>query len=120
MLVKIDVTQEDIDNGQQFNCLECPVALALARACPLEKGVWRIGVHMLYASAVKDYAPGAYKSAVSDYERGVYKSQHRLVQALTNLPLIAQAFIRWFDCGSPVEPFQFELEIKEEALADFR
>ena len=37
---QIDVTQDDIENGVPGNAQYCPVALALARACP---GVlWRV------------------------------------------------------------------------------
>ena len=37
---QIDVTQDDIENGEAGNAQYCPVALALARACP---GVlWRV------------------------------------------------------------------------------
>ena len=31
--MRIEVTQEDIDAGEADNCTECPVALAIRRAC---------------------------------------------------------------------------------------
>ena len=32
MKIEVDVTQEDINNGRKFNCIMCPVALAIKRA----------------------------------------------------------------------------------------
>lgn len=37
-MIKIDVTQEDINNGIPFSTTSCPIALAMHRT--LEKPVW--------------------------------------------------------------------------------
>lgn len=46
--MRIDVTQEDIEQGRADNCRLCPVALAVARATGKIVKVWEGSISFLY------------------------------------------------------------------------
>lgn len=82
----VDVTQDDIDNGEPVNGNHCAVALALIRAtgdpyvsCGIATASWYVGGDVKYVC----------------------------------LPTKATDFIDAFDEGEPVEPFSFEVEVVE-------
>ena len=75
----IDVTQEDIDQGERDKCRRCPIALAMKRVFPGK-------VSLVYGTV-----------AWVDLDR------------YADLPDEAQQFIMYFDEGEPVEPFSFSL-----------
>ena len=82
MLIKVE--QYQIDNGLPRSMCSCPVALAIERCT---------GRHIVEVS----------DEHVTIFEHGEF------VNIL--LPLAAQEFIKRYDEGSPVEPFEFELEV---------
>lgn len=83
--MKIDVTQEDIDNGKRGHCSRCPVALALSRI------------------------PGAEYLTVGPVDFGITLRGVRRDYAL---PEEAIVFIRTFDDGEITpNPFSFEIEL---------
>jgi hypothetical protein len=45
MIYKIDVTQEDIDNGRRQSCHTCPIALAASRVIPK---FYSVSYHSIY------------------------------------------------------------------------
>lgn len=78
--MKINVTQEDIDNGKVRNSCYCPVALAMRR---VTKETWSVtGIGLFCDSKI-----------------GLNKST----------PKSVLQFIRAFDIGMPVSPFEFEV-----------
>lgn len=79
--MKIKVTKDDIRNGMVGSALYCPVALAIRRAMPEATDV---GVGFTIAGFV-----------IGDEEINA------------DLPDEAVQFIRSFDEGDPVEPFEF-------------
>jgi hypothetical protein len=81
--VRIEVTQDDIDNGTVASCLSCPVAIAIKRVAPTPRivSVARLGI--LYGSK---YIPA---------------------------PIEVCNFIDRYDHRLPTYPFTFELEIPE-------
>ena len=82
--MKIEITQKDIDNGVQGECLLCPIALAFKRSSNFK----RVYVH---CKSIQVFKHG---KGVKTYE----------------LPKKAQTFVRRFDRQEPVKPFSFELE----------
>lgn len=79
--MKIEVTQEDINNGKQGNATACPIALAATRA-------FKVSVLVGYSLLI-----------VGEVWRGrTYK-----------LSPAAYDFRRSFDVGEPVQPFTFEV-----------
>ena len=83
MLLTVDVTKEDINQGRACSAGFCPIALALRRHPGLK--VVGIGREEIYTHSF--YAP-------------------RL-----RLPRKAQRFIVAFDHGEPVAPFTFKLKL---------
>lgn len=79
--MKIKVTQEHIDRGTKKACSTCPVALALREATGMECEV----------STTIAFLP--------NNDNGI------------PLPIDAKDFIRRFDAGTLVQPFEFELPI---------
>lgn len=79
--VHVSVTQDDIDMGETHSCLNCPIALAMKRALPLDATF--VHVRATYVSTDWHNAP---------------------------LPACAVEFIKKFDFGrAKVEPFEFNL-----------
>lgn len=79
--MKIQVTQEDIDNGVRASCKFCPVASAIRRAFNN-------------------------KAVVRTYNLDV-----SINDKLILLPLEAVDFILLFDAEVKVKPFEFELDL---------
>lgn len=87
-MTNIVVTQEMISEGVRRECHRCPVALAVKAV--VRDGIFvRVGTGFLY---------------LGDHRRTV------------TMPVDAQWFIRAFDCGRPVQPISFPLDIPEEFL----
>jgi hypothetical protein len=85
--VHVDVTAEDIKDGEQRECSKCPLALALIRALPAAENV-QVG-------------PWTAKMLDKDMRRW-----------FTSLPVTAMNFVRHFDEGGWVVPISFDLEFK--------
>ncbi|WP_420431490.1 hypothetical protein [Candidatus Poriferisocius sp.] len=83
--MKIEVTQDHIDQGFRKSCRGCPVARAICDAYPGEPIVLVDGADVM-----------------------VYEEDQTSV--LYDLPLEAVLFIKDYDVRNPVEPFTFTLE----------
>ena len=82
--MRIQVTQEHITNGRQKWCQLCPVALALGEALGTEVSITCTDFRIV--SPPKTARKRHFK-----------------------LPENVMLFISDFDCGRPVQPFEFEL-----------
>lgn len=91
-IIKIEVTQEDIDLGIRCNSEACPVALAVLRVLPEFKSHISVGTYMLYL----------WESA------GEGKEYNEALYSIV-LPEIARNMIRNFDTATPVMPFSFDI-----------
>lgn len=78
--MRIEVTQEHIDEGKKGSCACCPIALA--------------------AEAVGMDRPLVMRSSILLMELDI----------IYRLPQIAKDFITTFDHGGPVQPFSFEVQ----------
>ena len=83
--MKIEVTQDDIDNGLRIDCELCPVAKAIVRATGKQARVSAVGVFFFPET------PSA---------KQIF------------LPSKVQLFIKSFDRKEPVQPFSFDLDIE--------
>jgi len=83
--IKISVTQDDIDKGIKNNCEKCPIARALARSFP------------------------GYFNLASIYYLSVKAHQKDFYVFMMDTPKVCYDFIRDFDQGKPVTPFEFEI-----------
>lgn len=93
----VEVTAEDIAQGDQGDCGRCPIARAVVRL-PLKPGVYgRVGMTL-----------------VTFVEEGTMRAFARI-----SLPMVAMQFIKSFDShgASSVEPIAFPLDIPVEVLA---
>lgn len=90
--VTVDVTQQDIDAGERYQCDRCPVALALTRTLP-----------------------GAFVEVGNNYIRLRRFSESHSNYLTT--PDAVEGFIVAFDSGQPVDPFAFALDIPDRFLA---
>lgn len=83
--MKVEVTQEHINNGTPSSTDCCPIALALRTTTPDQ---WRVGIYSVFR--------------LMPYERYA-------------LPCEASSFIKDFDYRglSAVNPFTFEMELKD-------
>jgi hypothetical protein len=88
MIVDVHVKDEDIRDGDQGSCSECPVALALSRAIP------NAAIHVFDDSVI--IMP--------------YDSDRRFS---LNLPDNVCDFISSFDNDGDVWPFSFQLELDD-------
>jgi hypothetical protein len=89
----ITVTQEDIDNGERWDCALCPVALALKRAIGKPVSVNADG-----GLTVVDYDLASDLASFTSYSPVIASHQDSVTE-----------FIRKFDEGDDVEPFTFEV-----------
>lgn len=94
MLTKVEVTQEDIDNGKMKSCDFCPVALAVNRVIRPQRDA------QVYACIV------------------IIRHEEGQRGGFPSLPLAAQEFIENFDDERDVEPFSFALNIPDWALPE--
>jgi hypothetical protein len=90
MVFNIEVTQDDIDEGERQSTCDCPIALALSRATGLEGGYGEMDID----------ADGLYVNG-----------KRTLRRASNRLPSIARDFIREFDAGREVSPIRFQLTV---------
>lgn len=81
-VTRVQVTADDIANGEAGNCARCPIAIAIGRA-----------------------APGRSPHVETDIV--CIEDDHPVCAAL---PRAAQDFIGRFDNALPVEPVEFDLE----------
>lgn len=81
----INVTQEDIDNGEPLNSLHCPIARALYRTFSPSDYYFRVGF-----GNVRIYSP------ITDDN------------VLVRLPDECRKFIQAFDLRQPTSPFSFQ------------
>ena len=88
-MLKIRVTEQDIENGQKGSCRKCPVALALRKHYP-----------------DNDLLVGAHD--VDIYLDGVAFSSNNLVTY--KFPSEVTQFIGDFDDGKPVSPIEFVID----------
>ena len=91
--MKIKVTQADIDNGKPEKLCLCPIALAIERA--LRKHGYDVKMVEVEPSCVDI----------------TYIIDGCASWRAFELPLAARNFIKWFDFGCEVEPFEFELQL---------
>jgi hypothetical protein len=99
MKITVQVTQEDIADGERYACCECPVALALKRATGREWFVTGVFLNLL-------------KPGQSFTDSGV-----AAVELTLDTPQEVKTFIHAFDENDPVKPFTFEIETPEEVAA---
>lgn len=92
----VEVTEEDIKNGDRWRAQSCPLALALYRQYPRDNNGARWLVGILDVLAWDREA----------FNRG--QSSSRLV-----LSKAATRFIKRFDNGKPVKPATFRLALPE-------
>jgi len=89
--MKIDVTQEDIDQGQLGHCNRCPVARAVLRV-----------IENKYFISVTAWRITFYNNSRLHDEDIVHREQ---------MPIFAERWIENFDRRIPVVPFSFELDL---------
>ena len=85
MKIKVQVTHEDINLGEPLCSWNCPIARAIKRA-------------------------GCKEVQVSDRIRFRLKGEY--VQVDLKLNEEAMEFVKAFDAGKPVKPFEFEFELE--------
>lgn len=86
MKTTIKVTQDLIDSGVRLSSVSCPIAKALRLA--------------------------GYECTVTQTDVSFYLHKHSENRyATSQLPAMARLFVRNFDDGNPVNPFEFELEV---------
>jgi hypothetical protein len=81
----IEVTQEDIDAGKREDCRNCPIALAVKRACPNWLNIavsWQVEADTINGDPIE-----------------------------IQLPQEAEDFVGMFDDGMKVQPFTFTLDL---------
>lgn len=98
--VTIEVTQEDIDNGQKCSTSLCPIALASAR-CFANAGVMD--------TRLSD-APMVSVKSICMWHKG--ENWTKTFMAI-KLPQEASTFITDFDKGKEVVPFSFTLTFED-------
>lgn len=88
-MTRIQVTAEDIANGTRGNCAFCPVARAVCRATgSVDVSVTGLGVTIWCGEETASLA----------------------------IPDAVGRFVDDFDCGKPVHPIEFDLDIPPQFL----
>jgi len=77
--MKITVTNNDINRGYRHSCSNCPVALAMRRA--FNRSILVAGIYWEFSGETEHHA----------------------------MPLTVREWIRAFDDGGLVEPFEFDV-----------
>lgn len=90
-MIKVEVTQEDIDKARIFDSMNCPIAKALKRA--FNKNDIKVGPNYFVIAEEWMKSPEELKN----------KTEYIL-------PTEVRDFILSFDCGSKVVPFTFEID----------
>lgn len=83
--MKIKVTQEDIENGTPTESDQCPIALAIRR-------------DLKFKCQVDESYIVVFNNKLSIYDAMEFKT-----------PEVCKNFIKMFDAGVEVSPFEFEL-----------
>lgn len=83
--MKIQVTSEHIQNGKRTSAFNCPIALAMK-----DTGLANVSVGPKHAVVVNTAG-----------------------DKIISLPIEVRSFIKTFDDNLPVEPFEFEINLKE-------
>lgn len=99
-MIKVEVTQNDIEQGEACVGGYCPIALALRRVCPKFDNI-HVG------DRVVEFYKGYGKYIHLDELTAVYK-----------MPESGKKFVRKFDYGRSVEPFTLYL-VEPENLHDY-
>ncbi len=112
MKLKIDVTQEDINNGCQCNESNCPIARAGMRAVAEATGRKDLMVNVNYAFTIFERE----LAETNRDENGKWMWTLPLVHgqeciASMILPDKAKKFVQRFDNDIPVKPFSFVVEV---------
>jgi len=81
LFLMLNVQQKHIDNGIAESCNKCPIALAVEEKYPLFNDI--------------------------EVESSMIAVNFQNAEYMYTLPLVAQQFIKSFDCGTEVEPFFF-------------
>lgn len=95
--IEISVEQHHIQAGKRGNCVECPVALALAEQLKLSKKKMRVGCFSLYLWN---------------------EDQPQQDPYYQTLPSEVMTWIDKFDTGKEVKCFKFKLEIPDEYIPE--
>jgi len=88
--IKVKVTEEHIAHGYAESCTKCPIALAIREQVKLDKE---------QTIFVRPYVATIY-----------YNKDESLKFVSYLLPEAAHQFIKTFDKGREVEPFEFEMK----------
>jgi hypothetical protein len=86
MTLHVDVLQHHIDAGVRRDCRLCPVAMALQRATG---EAWRVS------------------------EKRAVLRRGSATPIRVRIPVNVTSFIRRFDAGEPVAPFEFTIEVPD-------
>ena len=81
--MRVTVTADDIAQGTPGSVRSCPIALAIDRATGNNGPLWKVDGECAYRDDEPDHM----------------------------LPEAAREFVRSFDVGGYVEPFEFEVEV---------
>jgi hypothetical protein len=98
----IRVTQEHIDRGAKLSTRRCPIALALEEDADLKKLEARVGATRLWRWL------GVYEANVDDSD--IADSN---IVTICSIPLKAEQFVKAFDGGEFVQPFEFEIDLPD-------
>lgn len=96
LVLDIDVTQEDIDNGVRSDCASCPVA----RAINLRLAEYGVRAHV-----------GPFMISLWNIDKGGRLTGSRVVQVST--PSRAYRALAMFDLGETITPFTFRLALRK-------
>lgn len=102
MILTVEVTETDIDNGAVEDCEECPLALAVYRAL--------VAAH----PELDDLTPYVNGDSIHLFQGAADTSSQEILFTVNPLPAIASEFIRDFDgCNPYVRAFTVQLEFQE-------
>lgn len=88
-MIRVEVTQDDINRGQQTVCRACPVALALNRALSEALGY-------------------PVETSVQRYSGAVWTPEEKFLGRM-RFPRSVEKFVVSFDDEKKVEPFEFNI-----------
>jgi|SRR6185312_14609868 len=104
MLVKVEVTQDDIEQGNKNSCFYCPIALAASRA-----------TGTIVAVGTFEHVIGGKFIGVGVNLAWIYCNPDGMnVERWAKLPQVANDFVKRFDESGVGEPISFDLEFLEE------
>jgi hypothetical protein len=91
MKLTINVTQEDIDKGEQLDCFTCPIALAAFRV--ISGTPWML--------------VGAYSRYLRLFDSSITVWTHEID---IEWPDRVRLWVMGFDCGDEMQPISFEVD----------